>query len=217
MSTVETRDFERDCSLEGLLRQAQAGSSSSFGQLLQTYRDYLLLLADDELGSDVKVKASASDVVQDSCLEAKRDFSQFAGATPAEFQAWLRRLLLNNVSNVIRGFRGTEKRDISREVSYDLGGSNRRDLLAAVNTLSASGVVIQNEQLDSLRNALKKLPEHYQEVIHWRNYERASFEEIGKRMSRSAEAARKLWARAIELLQQELELVNDSTTPGPRS
>jgi len=46
-------------------------------------------------------------------------------------------------------------------------------------------------------------------VIQWRNYDRASFEEIGQRLERSAEAARKLWVRAVELLQQELDATHD--------
>lgn len=57
-----------------LLIEAQAGSNSSLGQLLQRYSAYLNLLASEELGSDIKVKTSASDLVQDSFLEAKRDF-----------------------------------------------------------------------------------------------------------------------------------------------
>ena len=70
---------------EALLLNAQAGSNSSLGQLLQGYRDYLSLLADEELGSAIKVKASASDLVQESFLEAKRDFGQFTGQSTEEF------------------------------------------------------------------------------------------------------------------------------------
>jgi hypothetical protein len=41
-------------------------------------------------------------------------------------------------------------------------------------------------------------------VIELRNRERLTFAEVGQRMGRSAEAARKLWARAIELLRKEM-------------
>lgn len=198
-----------------LLLEAQLGSNSSLGQLLQGYRDYLNLLADEELGSAIKVKASASDVVQDSFLEAKRDFGQFSGQSPEEFQAWLRRLLLNNVANVIRSYQGTEKRDISKETS-----TSHCDVSAirpiAVESRTASSIVMKNELLDALQLAIKRLPGHYQDVIQWRNYDRASFEEIGKRMERSAEAARKLWVRAVELLQQELDATHEAGTPGSR-
>ena len=192
-----------------LLLAAQAGSNSSLGQLLQGYRDYLSLLADEELGSAIKVKASVSDLVQDSFLEAKRDFGQYAGQSTEEFQAWLRRLLLNNVANVIRSYQGTEKRDISRETPAsrcDLHGT--RPLAGKSKT--ASSIVMKNELLDALQLAIQRLPGHYQDVIRWRNYDRASFEDIGMRLERSAEAARKLWVRAVEMLQQELDTSHEA-------
>jgi RNA polymerase sigma-70 factor (ECF subfamily) len=193
-----------------LLLAAQAGSNSALGQLLQGYRDYLNLLADEELGGLIKVKAGASDLVQDSFLEAKRDFGQFTGRTPEEFQAWLRRLLLNNIANVLRSYRGTEKRDISREIPTTASGVNAGGVLAGKEK-TASSIVMRDELLDALQMAIQKLPGHYQDVIQWRNYDRASFEDIGQRLERSAEAARKLWVRAVEMLQQELDATHEAS------
>ena len=196
-----------------LLLAAQAGSNSALGQLLQGYRDYLNLLADEELGADVRVKAGASDLVQDSFLEAKRDFGQFTGKSSEEFQGWLRRLLLNNVANVIRSYRGTDKRDISREAPAALSDLNGTRSLAGKGK-TASSIVMKNELLDALQMAIRKLPGHYQAVIQWRNYDRASFEDIGRRLERSVEAARKLWVRAVELLQQELDAPHEASPVG---
>ena len=52
--------------------------------------------------------------------------------------------------------------------------------------------------------ALLRLPEHYQEVVAWHQRERLTFEEIGRRRGISAEAARKLWMRALGRLRKEL-------------
>lgn len=205
--TSESEHRHKEDPAAALLLAAQAGSNSSLGLLLQGYRDYLNLLADEELGPAIKVKASASDLVQDSFLEAKRDFGQFTGQSTEEFQAWLRRLLLNNVANVIRNFQGTEKRDISRETPGTF--SDLKGTLAG-ESKTASSIVMKDELLDALQLAIQKLPGHYQDVIHWRNYDRASFEDIGARLERSAEAARKLWVRAIEQLQQELDASNEA-------
>ena len=204
--SVEHRDANHAAAL---LLAARAGSNGALGQLLQGYRNYLNLLADEELGSAIKVKASASDLVQDSFLEAKRDFGQFAGQSTEEFQAWLRRLLLNNVANVIRSYQGTEKRDISTETPASRCDLNATRSLAG-ECKTASSIVMKNELLDALQLAIQKLPGHYQDVIQWRNYDRASFEDIGQRLERSAEAARKLWARAVELLQQELDTSHEA-------
>jgi RNA polymerase sigma-70 factor (ECF subfamily) len=213
MSIMEACLSDSENRTLGLLMEAQAGSNSSLGQLLQGYQNYLNLLADEELGSAIQVKASASDLVQDSFLEAKRDFGQFTGQSPQDFQAWLRRLLLNNVANVIRSYHGTEKRDISREVPAAHEDLNRMPLIADKGR-TASSIVMKNEQLDALQLAIQKLPGHYQDVIQWRNYDRASFEDIGQRLERSAEAARKLWVRAVELLQQELDTSHEADPTG---
>lgn len=200
--------------LERLLRQARDGSESSLGEVLQSFRNYLLLLADDELGNEVKVKVSPSDVVQDSFLEARQDFARFAGSTPEQFHAWIRRILLNNIANVLRDFCRTARRDISRETR--LGDSQAGRIPDNNSVISPSGAAIYQEELDKLQNALTRLPAHYQEVIHLRNYERASFADIGQHLKRSAAAAHKLWIRALEMLQQELDELNDSSNSGLR-
>lgn len=212
MSELAEGENESEAVIDRLLAEARSGSNSQLGELLQSYRDYLLLVADEELGADLKAKAAPSDLVQESFLEAKRDFPKFTGQSSAELQAWLRRILLNNVANVVRGYRGTDKRDVSRELSEsELSGSG-----IAGRDPTASSLLMKHELLSEVREAVGRLPGHYQDVINWRNYERLSFEEIGDRMGRSAEAVRKLWVRALELLQQELDSANGSSTQRSR-
>jgi DNA-directed RNA polymerase specialized sigma24 family protein len=55
-----------------------------------------------------------------------------------------------------------------------------------------------------MERVLGRLPGLYRQMIHWRNWERRSFEEIGRRTGRSAEAARQLWRRALEQLRHFL-------------
>ena len=57
----------------------------------------------------------------------------------------------------------------------------------------------------ALERALGRLPEDYREVLLLRYQGDLSFEEIGRRLGRSANAARKLWLRALHKLEQELE------------
>jgi RNA polymerase sigma-70 factor (ECF subfamily) len=144
-------------------------------------------------------------VVQETFLEAHRDFGRFQGDTEADLLAWLRRILLHNLANVTRHYRETGKRQVGLEVSLgevaddDLRRPGRDD------TPSPGSALVAGEQSEELRRALGQLPEDYRQVVYWRSYERLTFEEIGRRLERSAEAARKLWARAIEKLQETLE------------
>jgi RNA polymerase sigma factor (sigma-70 family) len=61
------------------------------------------------------------------------------------------------------------------------------------------------ERAELVRRALDRLPEDYRWALLWRYQETLSFEEIGRLLQRSPNAARKLWARALVRLQQELE------------
>lgn len=64
--------------------------------------------------------------------------------------------------------------------------------------------------MQNLAIALQRLPPTYREVIELRNQELLSFPEIGRRLARSAKAARSLWERAIEALRREVEGSDES-------
>jgi DNA-directed RNA polymerase specialized sigma24 family protein len=56
-----------------------------------------------------------------------------------------------------------------------------------------------------LDRSLQQLPEHMRTVILLRQREYLSFAQIGEQMGRSADAARKLWVRAIARLRREVQ------------
>ncbi len=188
------------------LAAARSGSREALGQALEACRGYLLLIAQQELNPDLRAKAGASDLVQETFLEAQKDFAQFHGKSEEELRAWLRQLLLNNVANFTRRYRATGKREIAREVTVEGGGSSadRAGGLTA-DALSPSGLAMEHEQAQALREALEKLPEDYRRVILLRHQEQRPFEQIAQLMDRSASAARTLWSRAIRRLRQEME------------
>jgi RNA polymerase sigma-70 factor (ECF subfamily) len=179
---------------------AHHGSKEALGQLLEGYRQYLLLVAQRHLDPDLQGKVGASDVVQDTFLEAYRDFGRFQGETEGEVMAWLRRLLLNNLANLSRQYRQTGKRQLGREVSLGDRAEKSSQLVDAAHPPDAQAIAWEEDQ--ELQQALERLPEHYRQVIRWRHQEQRSFEEIGQALGRTAEAARKLWARAVEQLKQ---------------
>src|SRR5262249_36480353 len=146
-------------------------------------------------------------------LQAQHNFDGFRDGGEAELLAWLRRILLNDIANLKRRYCGTDKRQIQREVPLGDGSSECvADVPAA--DRSPSSLVASREQDAALGRALERLPEDYRRVVTWRDYDRVPFDEIGRRLDRSAEAARKLWVRAVEQLQQELETSNGAGRPG---
>src|SRR5437899_12573408 len=63
---------------------ARAGNGLALGQLLEQYRNYLVMLARLQIGRRLQGKVDASDLVQETFLEAYRDFGQFRGSTEQE-------------------------------------------------------------------------------------------------------------------------------------
>lgn len=199
---------ERGSGLDQLLQEAQAGSSEALGRLLQSLRPYLLLIANEELDPRLRTKAGASDLVQDTFLDAQRDFGHFKGRTRSEFFVWLRQILVHNMLNVTRDFCATQKREISREVSLgqdESSESTKVALPAEAASMTPHERAVAREQLLRLNDALLRLPDEYRQVISLRHLERRSFKEIGDLMGKGSEAVRKLWIRAIQRLRLELD------------
>jgi RNA polymerase sigma-70 factor (ECF subfamily) len=187
------------------LADARAGSGEALGKALEACRCYLLLVADRELGSDLQAKAGASDLVQETFLEAQRDFARFQGASEDEWLAWLRQLLLHRLANFRRRFR-QQKRSVGREVALEGGPSSaERGAGLAAGGPSPSEEALAGEEARALEQALGRLPEDYRQVIELRYRHQLSFEEIGRQLQRTANAVRKLWWRAVERLQQEMD------------
>ena len=183
------------------IRQAQAGDAQALGTLLEQYRPYLHLLAELHIDRRLGGKADASDLVQETCLDAGRDFGHFRGAQERELVAWLREVLADNLADLLRRQRGAQSRDVTRE----------RRLVDELNTSLANGLVgtgtspsqhaSRREQAVLVAGALARLPKDYARVLVLRHLEGLSYVEIADRMGRTAEAVKKLWARALVMLR----------------
>jgi RNA polymerase sigma-70 factor (ECF subfamily) len=195
---------ERAKAVANSLAAARSGSLEALGQTLDAYRAYLLAIAERELDPQLKAKGGASDLVQETLLDAVGSFKEFRGKSDAELKAWLRRLLLHNVIDFTRQYRDAEKREVARERHLGTGTSSSEvSPEVADSGPSPSGAAARSEQANAIQKAMEKLPEDYRRVIVLRYHEERSFDDIGQLMNLSANAARKLWARAIKRLRQE--------------
>lgn len=207
--------IESHSPVEEMIHSVQSGSESDLGALVETYRDYLLSVARFRLSKDLAVKVAPSDVVQETLLQATQNFQQFRGTTEEELRQWLQTIILRNVIDTHRQFRRVGKRDLSREIPLAQSNdkvSPTQVLISREETPSAR--LRRTESARSLNAAISRLSDEYQFVIHQHSFEKKGFDEIGKCLNRSADAARKLWARAVEKLAQELG-AHDSDSSRP--
>lgn len=185
----------------------RCANPEGLGSILQLYWNYLHLVAEAQLDRRLRVRFSPSDLVQETLLEAHRDFPQFRGTTEAEFLAWLRQILIHNLIVAVRRHVDAGKRDIRREVSLEqvrAGADTSALSLAAVldqGGTSPSARIQREELLVALADHLAALPPDYREVIVLRHLQGRSFAEIAGQMDRNEGAVRMLWLRAIGQLR----------------
>jgi RNA polymerase sigma-70 factor (ECF subfamily) len=193
---------------EHLLHLARGGIAPALGRLLESYRNYLKLLARLQIDRRLQGKIDPSDVVQETFLEAHRDFGQFRGRSERELVSWLRQILATNLANLIRHYRGTQRRDIrlERELARDLGDCSSRilDNAFVAPQSSPSQQAAHEEQAVLLADALDRLPEDYREAVILRHLEGLSFPEVALRMERTVDSVKKLWARGLARLRGTL-------------
>jgi len=172
------------------IETARRGDAEALGKALDSFRGYLLLVANEELDPELRTKVGGSDLVQETFLHAQHDFEAFRGRTDEEWRLWLRGILIHRLANHRRHYRGTIKRRVEREVS--LGETPRREWPSESPSPSTS--VAARELEEAILN----------DVVLWHHREHLPFDEVGRRLGVSTEAARKHWERALKALRREL-------------
>lgn len=201
---MERRSQDASGAVVRLLDAARSGQDDAFGKLFETFRRHLLLVAHEELPPALRGKLGASDLVQETAVDARRDFPAFRGASAEECFAWLRAILRNNVVDAVRRYGTSQKRAAGLEVSLTSPiGRREGAMLEAAHGLP-DGSAIRREDAGLLAAAMGRLSSDHQTVLRLRYWEGLSFVEIGGRMGRSPDAVRKLWYRAVERLQEEM-------------
>jgi RNA polymerase sigma-70 factor (ECF subfamily) len=181
------------------------GHSGSIGEILNACRAYLTIVAHAELPQDLAGKVAPSDIVQETLMEAYQGFYGFRGKTREELLAWLRQILRNNLLNATRRFRETASRQVGLETPLARTSSSAEPGIELADAWPGPrSEFIQREEEQRLMEALARLPSVYRDVIELHNREHLTFAQVGERIGRSAEAARKLWARGIEMLRAEM-------------
>jgi RNA polymerase sigma-70 factor (ECF subfamily) len=168
---------------------------------LERFRSYLHVLARQQLHHGGPGQLDASDIVQQTLLEACQHQHQFRGTTDAERAAWLRQMLAHNLADARRHLQ-RDCRDVRRERSLAQGS----DQLAgpAAPQSSPSKQVLQDEEAVRLADALAQLPEAQREALILQHWHGLTLAQIGERLGRSPVAVAGLLKRGLKTLRQLL-------------
>ncbi len=187
------------------LDRARDGCKDAQGEILERYRNYLLLLAQVGLHRwSLQGKADAGDLVQETFSRAHRYFPRFRGTTEGELKAWLRKILVSRLGKLVKKHCGAG-RPRPREVADALTRSSER-LDAALVDPRDSPATQASRREDAIRiaDALARIPAHYREVVILRLVEGLSFPEIAARLGKTEDSVAKYWKRSLLLLAQML-------------
>ena len=173
---------------------------------LEQYRNYLKLLADLQLSPRLRVKEGASDVVQQTMLDAHRDLADFRGKSEVELRAWLRMILTNNLLTLARRY-GTLKRAAGREVTLrdqlQKSSALLNDQFVADQT-SPSMKLMKQERSEQLAEALLLLLDDERSAVILKHYHNWSIAEIAQHLGRTHDAVAGLLRRGLKKLREHL-------------
>jgi RNA polymerase sigma-70 factor, ECF subfamily len=187
---------EEDC------QRLDADATAELGR----FRPYLKMLARLQFDELLQAKLDASDVVQQTLLEAHQSMAEFRGKSDREKAAWLRRILTNNLADEVRKFR-RDKRDVGLEASLQASlneSAARLEKWLAIEEGTPSECAIANEQLVALGSALMELPEDQRLAVEMHHLQGCPSAVIAARMGRTEVAVAGLLRRGLKRLRELL-------------
>jgi RNA polymerase sigma-70 factor, ECF subfamily len=185
---------------QAALECVRQGDTQALGELLDSFRPYVRVLARALQNERLQGRLDESDLIQDALLEVYRSFASFHGETVAELTAWLRQVVIHTAGHTLRAHLGTARRDASREHEVDdLAG------LAVDTGNTPSDTAIRHEQSARMAVALARLPEEMQQVLLGRHMDNLSHADLAGRLGRTEGAVRVLYTRALRRLRDECQ------------
>jgi RNA polymerase sigma-70 factor (ECF subfamily) len=183
---------------------------------LEKFRPYLDLLVRRQVDARLQGKLDASGVVQQTLWEAHQGLKDFRGKSEAEAVAWLRKILVRNLTDEVRKL-AAGKRDFARERSIEQAveqSSANLSAWLAQDQSTPSQQAMRHEQMFELAAALAQLPEDQRTAVELHHLEGYSLVEVGRHLQRSKEAVAGLLFRGLkrlrELLPQRARVSDDS-------
>jgi RNA polymerase sigma-70 factor (ECF subfamily) len=190
-----------------LIDRAHGGDEAARQQLLERYRDYLRRMVAVRLDRRMAARVDASDVVQETLVEAARRLDDYLRERPLPFYGWLRQLAGERIIDTHRRHVTAQRRSVALERrAPDLPDASADELvqrLFADNT-SPSNHLMRQERHERLKGALASLPPRDREVLVMRHLEQLSTAEIAAMLEISEPAVKSRLLRALIRMRERM-------------
>ena len=198
-----------DADTEDLIGRASRGDAAAVEELFARYRDRVRQMIAVRIDPGLLGRFDASDVVQETLVEASRKLPEYLEGQPLPFYPWLRQIAWERLVDARRRHVQARKRAVGRQRQQhrlpDRSTTALADRLIASGT-SPSGHFAREELRDRMQATLRALPPRDREVLVLRHLEQLSTREIASVMGITESAVKMRQLRALQRLRG---LLND--------
>jgi RNA polymerase sigma-70 factor (ECF subfamily) len=192
-----------------LRAHAAAGDADGLGRLLEKHRQRLRRMVALRLDPRLQGRIDASDVIQETYLEASARLDEYLGNPTMPFFLWLRFLAGQKLVTLHRHHLGVRMRDAGREVSLYRGHLPETTSAALAAQLLGrdsrpSEAAVRAELKIRLQEALNTLDPLDREVLSLRHFEQLSRAEAAQVLGIQEAACGKRYLRALRRLKDIL-------------
>ncbi|MCA9062980.1 MAG: sigma-70 family RNA polymerase sigma factor [Planctomycetaceae bacterium] len=177
---------------------------------IRRFRPVLVTLAEALISPSLRAEIDASDLVQQTLMEAHQQEQVLNSIGEGPFFSWLRNALRHNVLDAVRHLK-TQKNEAARRVrAADIEDSFiRLEQLLIADDTSPSERIQRNEQIALLLAAVQELPDGQKEAVMLKHLRGFSLQQVAEALGLSEPAAAGLLHRGRRQLVQRLEKHRD--------
>jgi len=202
-----------------LLAQARLGDVDAVNGLLDRHRDALRRMVSLRMDRAMQQRVDASDIVQDTLMEANRRLREYLADPRMPFHLWLRHIARDRLIDAHRRHRAAARRSVDREQPLVAAGyldQSTMDLAAQLcdRELTPAAAATRHEMERRFQAAIERLDEHDREVILLRHFEQLSNLETAQVLGLTEPAAGMRYLRAVRRLRA---MLNEAPTDDDRA
>lgn len=199
-----------DDEIQPLLERLGRGETDVMGDLFVHYQERLWRMVDLRMDRRLGGRVSASDIVQETFIDAQKRVQHFLAKPGIPFFVWLRMVASQRMIDVHRQHLGAQMRAAGNEVSLGVGGQFAATSVCLVERLagadtSPSRAAIRGEVATQIEVILNSMEPIDREVLALRHFEELSNQEVAEILGIDKSAASKRYLRALERLKDVLE------------
>ncbi|UCG16932.1 MAG: sigma-70 family RNA polymerase sigma factor [Phycisphaerales bacterium] len=180
-----------------LLARLQAGEAEALDELLARHRAYLQQVITLRMDEQMRRRVDASDVVQETQLEAAGRIADYLQRQPMPFRVWLRKTAHERLAKARQRHVVAEKRSVRREAAWPYRSTLQlaQRLLGGGSTPSEQAA--RRELADRVRRAIGQLEELDRDIILMLDIEGLSSPQAAYVLDLEAATVRRRHTRAL--------------------